>query len=381
MLRNNNRRGNQAPVQNKTQLTVRDFAPMQEVADSIYDNLVKVSYLKREEEKEFKVLKRRISMQALCMQGILEDGKFNESEQLKSLMCFFITQRKNKDNSFYVRECLKDVVSILKNDLTIDSFTFNKQTHPSSNALTNFFKSQNYIDERMELSELDPEAYQNSAKIPLHRSDKDTNALFKIQDKDNQKNTGSRLEDSKGESCRECTSPKSGNDSDDVNPQENYEEHFDKKGKDNDENVLNEKYTKESSTENSKGKPTRNEEEKTITEDKNNFDIDGKKTPESNGETTTTEGEEITTIVCEDAATLVRETKTTVDQQNPELNEEITKVDKEIPVKDPIVAPNNNPNNAPSQGKGSNHLISNTNDCQHTQKLNDQYKTAKSKKK
>ncbi|OMJ66615.1 hypothetical protein SteCoe_36484 [Stentor coeruleus] len=209
-------KGNQyRPVKSKVQLTVRDFAPMQEIADSIYDNLVKVSKLEDGEEKEFLVLKRRINMQAICMQGVLEDRKFSESEQFDELIKFFNAQRRNQDNSFYVRECLKDALSILKNETNIDSFTFNKPKHASSTALTNFFKSQNYIDERMDLSETDPEAYKNSAKIKLYSSDADTKkALFKNSNNDYQTNTDSTPKD-RGKTqnkpckkCPDCASPK-----------------------------------------------------------------------------------------------------------------------------------------------------------------------------
>lgn len=176
----------------KLKIQVRTIAPMQEIADSIYEMLKRVSKLDKNDRENFEVLKKRIRSQAFCLQGVLEDPNIKGSEQFENLMTFYSNHLESKDTHPLVKECIEAITDIINNKKSISEKKY-KKCKPSAQVLTNFFRSKEHIEKRMELSEEDPETYLSTAKMSLNNSYKNCESTFK-QEK-NQK-----IADKKGKS-------------------------------------------------------------------------------------------------------------------------------------------------------------------------------------
>jgi hypothetical protein len=143
---------------------------MQEIIDSIFDMLKKVSSLPENYElsQEFQTLLLRIKNQAFCMQGLLEDIRLQNSQQFQNMVNSFLDIQKD----IKVHELVKLTISliipiILKDQKIIDSLKY-RPVNCSNNIVTAFYKSEEYIYERFRLAEENPQEYIRQGRFDIH---------------------------------------------------------------------------------------------------------------------------------------------------------------------------------------------------------------------
>ena len=153
-------------------VNVREYAPMQEIADSLNEMLLRIANLDYNSAKDietYNVLLRRVKSQAFCMQSVSEDPKLASSSEYNRLISHYDKVVRDPNTKPLVRECLKNVLQILIDRPDISSHIQHKEVHPSGQMLTAFYRANNHIEERMNLAESNPENYRNSAQVPLHK--------------------------------------------------------------------------------------------------------------------------------------------------------------------------------------------------------------------
>lgn len=149
------------------QRNVQDLVPLQETSDSIYDMLKRICKLKGNniESNDYQTLLKRVKTQAYCLQGILNDGELRKTEQYRKIETFFNNLVNDNKNNQLVRHCVGQIMPIITGKMKLSENCQYKPVHASSSMITNFFKANNYIENRYKLAEADPEGYRNSAKL------------------------------------------------------------------------------------------------------------------------------------------------------------------------------------------------------------------------
>jgi hypothetical protein len=149
---------------------IREFAPMQEIVDSIYEMLERVKKLNPNNLDAFQAIEKRIISQTFCLMGVTEDREMRITKEYKRMIEFFETQ-KNKSNNRYVVQCVSKILEMLDQRPRIENHIQHKDVHPSRNMLTSFFRSSNHIDQRMNLAETNPSEYIRTSKAPILKDD------------------------------------------------------------------------------------------------------------------------------------------------------------------------------------------------------------------
>ncbi|OMJ66616.1 hypothetical protein SteCoe_36485 [Stentor coeruleus] len=152
----------------QSQIASRICVPLQEISDCIYEMLVRISSINESDPeymKEFEVLLRRIKSQAVCMQGVIESSKIHY-ENYKSFRNFLIAQFNNEMNSNLSRISMQNILPILESqEQAFKHVNQAKACLPSSNALTSYFRSVNYIEEREQLYLENKAEYERTIKF------------------------------------------------------------------------------------------------------------------------------------------------------------------------------------------------------------------------
>ena len=153
-----------------SQVSVMDFAPIQETGNNILEMIDRIANLKNKdlESPEYKTLVSRIRTQAFCLQGILTDETLNSSDQAKRMINTLEAIASAKKTNNLVKNCLNEILPIINGEINIyDEIKYNPVI-PSSNMTGVLFKSMNHIDNQMELAKNDPEEYKRQDKLGIH---------------------------------------------------------------------------------------------------------------------------------------------------------------------------------------------------------------------
>lgn len=149
----------------KQQINIRQFAPMQEIAENIDEMLDRL--YRCNNTNEILNIKRRICSQALCMQGIIEVDSMMNSSPYINFKNHLMNIKQNPKYPNHVKDCIENILPIL------NSKTYGLETlkpvkcFPSQNLLKNFFQSQKHVEDRLELAETDPQTYLRTSKLNI----------------------------------------------------------------------------------------------------------------------------------------------------------------------------------------------------------------------
>lgn len=164
----------------QNQLTVKDFCPMQEISNSIWEMLHRVLNLNAydENDPQFQTLLRRIKNQAFCMQGILNDDfNLKQSQQYENLLDSLFSIQANKDTHHLVRLAIIEIMKIFYNDIMMTDEIQYRPVQASDRMISNFYQSMSYIENRNNLAETNPMEYMHQDKFDMHRVKNNLNEI------------------------------------------------------------------------------------------------------------------------------------------------------------------------------------------------------------
>lgn len=153
-----------------SQVSVMDFAPVQETGNNILEMVSRVANLKNKnlESPEYKTLVSRIKTQAFCLQGILSEDGLGNSIQAQRMIETFESIKTAKKTNILVKNCLEEILPIIRGNRNLHDEIKYVPVIPSSEMTHNFFKSMNHIENQMELAKNDPEEYKRQDKLGMH---------------------------------------------------------------------------------------------------------------------------------------------------------------------------------------------------------------------
>ena len=104
--------------QSQGRRNIREFAPMQEIADSIYEMLERIKrldYRNQTDLETYRAICRRIMSQTHCLLGVTEDNQIRNSEEYEKMRKFFTSLANQKSNPL-LAECTSAILKCLQRD-------------------------------------------------------------------------------------------------------------------------------------------------------------------------------------------------------------------------------------------------------------------------
>ena len=164
----------------QNQLSIKDFCPMQEISNSIWEMLHRILDLNTysEHDPQYQTLLRRIKNQAFCMQAVLNDNIYlKQSQQYLNLLDSLFSINENRDTHHLVKLAIVEIIKIFQNDVMMADEIQYRPVQASGNMITNFYQSMNYIENRYNLAETNPTEYMHEDKFDMHRVKNNINEI------------------------------------------------------------------------------------------------------------------------------------------------------------------------------------------------------------
>lgn len=172
-------------VRDRDQINTRVFAPMQEISNSIYSMMKRVTKLTNCSitDQEYLTLLNRIKTQAFCLQGVCKDKTMKNSDQYRTLLAYFQNLSNDKKINNLVKHCASEISKIITGEIDmLETLTY-QPVMPTPQMVTNFYRASNKMDKHFELAEKDPEAYKRKAKIDLNNPENHDFKDFQMEEK------------------------------------------------------------------------------------------------------------------------------------------------------------------------------------------------------